>query len=147
MKFHVSTFLFVCVLVSQLAAASPAVTPVADSNEQLVQKFVAAFNAQNAEAMTMMVTDDVQWLTVDGQKVSVETSSKEELRKSMVGYFKSCPSCKSRIATLFSTGSRVSALEIASHETPKGMREHRSLAVYEFSGSLVKRVYYFPVEK
>jgi hypothetical protein len=59
--------------------------------------------------MLKLVTDDVQWRSIDGDKITVEANSKAELRRSMVEYFKSCGSCKSRLAHMFSTRSRVSA--------------------------------------
>ena len=127
--------------------ATAADRSVAETQEQIVRSYVAAFNLHDTEAMLKMVTDDVQWLNIDGEKIIKETNNKEELRSGMVGYFKSCSSCKSRLAHVFSTGARVSALEIASSETSKGVREQQSVSVYEFSGALIKRVYYFPVEK
>jgi len=130
-----------------MAPAAASDKTVAEEQEKIVHGYVAAFNAHDTEAMLKMVTDDVQWLNIDGEKITRETNSKEELRSGMVGYFKSCKSCKSRLAHVFSTGARVSALEIASSETSKGVREQQSVSVYEFSGSLIKRVYYFPVEK
>jgi hypothetical protein len=106
-----------------------------------------AFNRHDTEAMLKMVTGDVQWLTINGDKIIRETNNKDELHSSMVGYFKSCESCKSRLVNMFSSGIRVSALEAASFETIKGIKEQQSLSIYEFEGSLIKRVYYFSEEK
>lgn len=121
--------------------------PATETQEQIVHRYVAAFNAHDTDAMLTMVTDDVQWLSIDGEKIVKETNSKEELRRGMVTYFKSCGSCKSRLAHVFSTGRRVSALEVASYDKGTGVQEQQSVSVYEFSSSLIRRVYYFPVEK
>ena len=126
--------------------------PVADqssvqANMNIVQNYVAAFNAQNVDLMLEMLTDDVQWLTIDGETITKETNSKEELRKVMTDYFNSCSTCRSRLANTFSTGSKVSALEVVSYQTRNGLKEERSVSLYEFSNSLIKRVYYFPAEK
>jgi hypothetical protein len=141
-----------CILISLGLAACMSVATAADKiaaeeQERVVHSYVRAFNAHDTEAMLTMVTDDVQWLSIDGDRIIKEASSKEDLRNSMAGYFESCGSCKSRLAHIFSTGVRVSALEIASTETSEGIKEQQSVSVYEFSGSLIKRVYYFPSEK
>ena len=146
MSHRILVSLSLCLAVFMSPAAASDKT-VAEAQEKIVHSYVAAFNAHDTEAMLKMVTDDVQWLNIDGEKITRETNSKEALRSGMAGYFKSCQSCKSRLAHVFSTGARVSALEIASSETSKGVREQQSVSVYEFSGSLIKRVYYFPVEK
>ncbi|WP_404344022.1 nuclear transport factor 2 family protein [Pseudoalteromonas mariniglutinosa] len=129
-----------------MSLATAADKSVEEAQEKIVHSYVAAFNAHDVEAMLKMVTDDIQWLSIDGEKITKETNNKEELRNGMVGYFKSCGSCKSRIAHIFATGSRVSALEVASYETSKGVQEQQSVSLYEFSGALIRRVYYFPVE-
>ncbi len=114
--------------------------------KQLVNGFVAAFNQQDSAAMARLVTDDVEWLAVDGTTISAETRGKPQLVSSMDAYFKSCPSCRSEIRGIVATPRRASAVEVASWETPKGKRSQRGVAVYEFSGALIRRVYYFPAE-
>ena len=119
----------------------------AHKHEITVQNYINAFSAQDVDAMLEMVTDDVQWLTIDGETITKQTNSKQELRKAMVDYFSSCSTCRSRLANAFSTNSKVSAVEIVSYQTRNGLKEDKSVSLYEFSGSLIKRVYYFPVEK
>lgn len=63
-----------------LSAQAPAPTP---SREDLVKRFVAAFNNHDLYAMVAMVTDDVEWLSVDGRTVDRETEGKTQLRTSM----------------------------------------------------------------
>ncbi|MFK8051534.1 MAG: nuclear transport factor 2 family protein [Woeseiaceae bacterium] len=116
------------------------------THEQTVRQFVTAFNERDTEAMMALVTEDLQWLSIDGEKVAEETGDKDQLRAAMLSYFESCSSCRSRFIHVFSTGSRVAALEEASFDTQSGRRQQRSLSVYEFSGHLIRRVYYFPVE-
>ena len=98
-------------------------------HENIVQKYVEAFNAHNVEAMLNMVTDDVQWLTIDGDKIVTETGNKEELRQAMEGYFESCSTCNSNLEHVFSTGERVSVLEVASFETAQGIQKQQSISV------------------
>ena len=41
----------------------------------------------------------------------------------------------------------LSAVEVANWQGKDGPKMQSGMAVYEFSGGLIKRVYYFPVEK
>jgi hypothetical protein len=133
---HLFTALFVCCLVSSL--------PVfASDRVAQVNEFVAAFNAQDSHAMAELVADDVQWLSVDGDEILVETDSKAALISAMDSYFKTCPSCRSELIDMIETGNQVSAIEKASWKGQDGKVSQRALSVYEFSGNLIQRVYYF----
>jgi hypothetical protein len=65
----------------------------------------------------------------------------------MNSYFKSCPTCQSRLTSLIASRERISAIEAASWEGKNGPRTQSGVSVYEFSGELIRRVYYFPAEK
>ena len=116
------------------------------SNDQRVRDYVAAFNERNIDTMLSMVTDDIQWLTVAGDKITVETQGKEKLRDSMAAYFKSTKA-KSELEWVQVTASRVAALERASWQDKSGKKSQASLSVYEFRGGLISRVYYYEAEK
>ena len=116
------------------------------SNEQRVRDYVAAFNEQNIDSMLSMATDDIQWLMVVGDKITVETQGKAQLRASMTAYFKSTKA-KSQLEWVQTTASRVAALERASWQGKSGPKSQASLSVYEFRGDLISRVYYYPAEK
>ncbi len=117
------------------------------TNEQRVRAYVSAFNQREIDTMMSMVSDDIQWLSVAGDTIAVETEGKPRLRESMASYFKSMPSAKSELEWVQATASRVAALERASWEGKSGPRSQSSLCVYEFRDSLISRVYYYPVEK
>ncbi|MTJ00948.1 nuclear transport factor 2 family protein [Idiomarina piscisalsi] len=137
-------FLNGCLVLFCLVLSVPS---VANSNRvEQVEQFVAAFNAQDAERMAQYVTEDVQWLSVNGDKITVETSGKDNLVTAMSGYFESCPSCQSQLANFTVLGSRLSVVEEASWRQKGKPRSQKSLAVYEFSNNLIHRVYYFPAE-
>lgn len=119
-----------------------------ETNHQLtVEQFVASFNAQDSTAMASFVAEEVEWLSINGQQVTVEAKGKDNLIVSMNSYFKSCSTCRSKLESVISTPDRVSAVEIASWQGKNGLKSQRALAVYEFSGDKIKRVYYFPAEK
>lgn len=127
--------------------------PGVQSNEQMpvnvntVEKFVAAFNAQDSHAMASLVADDIEWLSIVSNEVIVEARGKSNLIESMDTYFKSCSTCRSELYEMVSTTSRVSALEVASWQEKNRIRSQRAISVYEFSDGLIIRVYYFPAEK
>ncbi len=144
--------LWVMLLVIAVGApASPASTASGGFNsraepEKQVRAFVAAFNARDIDAMLTMADENIQWLIVDGAKVSVETEGRLKLGESMRRYFRSCPSCKSSLEWTQRAGSRVTAMERASWSGKSGPKSQSSLSVYEFRGDKILRVYYFPAE-
>lgn len=117
------------------------------ARDRLVHQFVAAFNAQDSAAMGRLVSDDVQWLSIEGEKVTVETDSRQALLTSMDAYFRACPSCRSSLSGIVATTDRVSAVETAQWRSASGLKQQRSVSVYEFNGPLIRRVYYFPAER
>ena len=114
--------------------------------EKLVQQLVAAFNDRNVSRMLELVDEDVQWLTISRDKVTVETSGKKALRNWMVSYFRTCESCKSSLDWIQSRGNRVLAMERATWLSKTGLKSHATLSIYEFRNHKIVRVYYFPSE-
>ena len=47
-----------------------------DARLQVVQKLVEAFNAQDVDAMAAQVTEDIEWLSIQGAAISVEARGK-----------------------------------------------------------------------
>jgi hypothetical protein len=128
-----------------IAGAAP--PDPAPTREQQVRAFVAAFNERDLDRMLALADEKIQWLSVDGAKLAVETEGKAALKESMTAYFKSCPSCRSSIEWLRDTGQRIAVLERASWTGKSGSVSQTSLAVYEFGAGGIVRVYYFPAEK
>ena len=143
MRILLFAFLLIPLLGNELVAAADAAT----SNEQRVRNYVEAYNRHDVDAMMTMVSDEIQWLNVAGDKLSVETRGKEQLRASLVSYFKSMPTAKSSLEWVQMTSSRVAAKEKAIWESKTGEKSQSSLSVYEFKGGLIARVYYYSAEK
>lgn len=97
--------------------------------------------------MASLVADDIEWVSIVNNEISVEAKGKTNLVEGMDAYFKSCPTCRSELSDMISTASRVSAIELASWQGKNGASSQRAISVYEFSGGLITRVYYFPAEK
>lgn len=114
--------------------------------EKQVQAFIEAFNARDIDLMLALADENIQWLSVAGTKILVETEGKAPLRESMVRYFRSCPTCKSSLEWIKTAGNRVTAMERASWSGKSGAKSQSGLSVYEFRGDKILRVYYFPAE-
>ena len=137
--------MLVTVFAVSASTASHSVNSTGDPEKQ-VREFIAAFNARDIDLMLGLADENIQWLMVDGAKVSVETEGKAALRESMVRYFRGCPSCKSSLQWMQKAGGRVTAMERASWTGKNGVKSQSSLSVYEFRADKILRVYYFPAE-
>jgi hypothetical protein len=48
-----------------------------DDREKQVREFVEAFNTRKIEKMLELADENIQWLSIDGVKISVETEGKK----------------------------------------------------------------------
>lgn len=106
----------------------------------IVYDFVESYNRRDVEAMMSLVADDVKWFSIDGASISAETNNSKELREFLVGYFKNCANCRSKISGFNRKGNTVSYFETSSSG-------QTSLAVYEVDEGKIQHVYYFPAFK
>ena len=144
---HTRTCFILLALLHLVATPGPFAGETPNENEQRVRDYVSAFNNREIDTMLSMVSEDIQWLSVAGDKITVETEGKAALRESMAAYFKSTPTAKSELEWVQATESRVATLERASWQGKSGPKSQAGLAVYEFRDGLITRVYYYPAEK
>ena len=144
---HTQTCLVLFALIHLLASPRSFAADAPKSNEQRVRDYVSAYNKRDLDTMLSMVSDDIQWLNVAGDKITIETEGKPRLRETMAAYFKSTPSARSELEWVRVTASRVAALERAAWQGKSGPKSQASLSVYEFRAGLISRVYYYPAEK
>lgn len=134
-KFVVALLAFV--LASSACAQSP---------DEVVERYMAAYNDHDVDAMLELVDPDIQWLNIDGDRISVETEGAEALAEAMRGYFEAVPSTRSSIESMMVSGNRVSVRERA-HWTSSGQsRSRAALSVYEIADGRIARVWYFSAE-
>ncbi|HWM90277.1 MAG TPA: nuclear transport factor 2 family protein [Thermoanaerobaculia bacterium] len=133
-------FLVAVPSLAQEAPAAPEPEP-----QQVVDRFMDAYNRHDVEAMLALAHPDIQWLSVDGERISVEASGHEALRDSMTRYFASLPSAGATLEKTMSAGPYVSVVERARWKGDKGERSQAALAVYEIREGKVRRVWYYPV--
>ena len=132
---------------SLLALALLCGFPAAAGPLEQVEGLTAAFNAHDIDAMTAFLAEDVEWLAISGHEITVEASGKSGLAQAMTDYFKNVPSARSEIEGSFVSGSYVVVRERALWKQQGQERSQSSLAVYQLADGLIKRVWYFPVEK
>jgi ketosteroid isomerase-like protein len=149
--FRAKITLHLCLVVLAMAIAalaSPEFRQASSGSEQekRVREFVEAFNTRKIDVMLELAAENIQWMHIDGAKVSIEVEGKTALRGSMERYFSSCSSCRSSLEWVQIAGSRVTAMERASWDSRTGPKSQRSLSVYEFRGDKILHVHYFPAE-
>lgn len=116
------------------------------SPDEVVERYLAAYNDHDIEAMLELVDPQVQWLSIDGDRISVETEGAGALAEAMRGYFEAVPSTHSSIESMMVSGKRVSVHERAHWESSGQPRSQAALSVYEIADGRIVRVWYFPAE-
>lgn len=139
-----SFLLFAVLVVSQACTHSQLVAQ--DAKSKVVLEFLAAFNMHDPAKMATMVTEDIKWLSISDGVASIEVAGKSDFVAAMTEYFAACPTCRSTISKIMPSEERLSAVEVASWNSPSGSKSQQSMAIYEFSGSQINAVYYFPAE-
>lgn len=113
---------------------------------EVVERYMAAYNAHDVEGMLELVDPDVQWLGIDGVELRVDADGAEALAAAMRDYFEAVPTTRSKIESMMVAGSRVSVHERAIWESGGEERSQAALAVYEIAAGRITRVWYFPAE-
>ena len=141
---------FSAVFLCLLAGCAPHKTRNANleepETEALIRQYVAAFNAHDIAAMLALATDDISWVRVTGDRVSVATTGKEALEKAMSTYFENTPSARSEIEALMTAGVLVTVRERAHWTGKNGPKSQMALAVYQVKEGKINRVWYYPAE-
>jgi hypothetical protein len=113
-----------------------------------VSSYIAAYNERDVQAMSALMHPDVQWLSVEGQDVQVVASGKADLVAQMSAYVSSPSATSSTLEGAVVNGPHLAVREIARWRRDDGsLAEQSSLAVYEVTGGLIRRVWYFPVAR
>ena len=94
--------------------------------------------------MAALVTEDFEYLSVNGANLGVDAKGREALRQSMVSYFGSFPDVHSVLEHATLTGPYVAIRERVAWTAKSGPQSQASLGVYEVHEGLIRRVWYFP---
>ncbi len=109
-----------------------------------VEQFVAAFNRHDVEAMLEHASQDVRWMSVAGDQLSVDAAGDDALREAMRRYFAAIPSARSELRSLTESGPFVHTVEEAFWEVEGEQRSQCSFGVYRIEDALIAEVWYFP---
>lgn len=80
-----------------LGVALYAQSVMAGGNAEAVENFVEAFNRHDVDAMLDVATEDIRWMSLADEQLSVETSNQAQLREAMADYFVNVPSARAEI--------------------------------------------------
>lgn len=118
----------------------------AQSPGDVVERYLAAYNDHDVAAMLALAHPDIRWLSIDGDRLRVETEGADALGEALRDYFETVPSARSTIESMMVAGNRVSVRERAHWESKSGPQSQAALSVYEIADGQVRRVWYFPAE-
>jgi len=121
-------------------------SPEEPAGVQAVRAFVEAFNERDLDGLLALAHEEIEWASVSGTEVAVETRGRLELAAGLESYFEGCPTCRSELLWIEAAGTRVATHERASWTTTAGPKAQSSLAVYELEEGAIRRVYYYPAE-
>lgn len=114
----------------------------------IVEGYTKAYNDGDLEAMSQYMHDEIQWITIEGDKSSITTQGKTDLLEEMAGYFKSPIRSSSTLHGWSENGAYISVIETASWTTKSGSpRSQSANAVYLLEDNLIRRVWYFPAQQ
>ena len=114
-----------------------------ESNVDTVREFMQHYNSADAEAMMALCTEDVQWLSILDNTISVETANRDALLEAMTAHFSRPTQARSELLETVEAGSKVITVEKAFYQTESGEKSQCSAAVYEFKDSKISHVWYF----
>lgn len=113
-----------------------------------LRAYYDALNRHDAAATAAFCAENLQWLSVDGDKVGTDASSRAQLLEWLTGNFKSRPTVRAEVVTLDQAGPFLTVRERASWDDNAGQRvSQQAMAFYEIRDARIQRVWYFPSVK
>lgn len=113
-----------------------------------VSEYTIAFNTKDIVKMSRLMHDNIEWINIEGSAQSTITANKTALVGELAAYFSNDSKSVSTLSDWSVNGNYVSVKETVTTPTDDGgERVQASIAVYEFEGDLIRRVWYFPAQK
>lgn len=131
------------VIVILIMFASLTANADGESRVDIVRQFVKHYNSADAEGMLSICTQDVQWLSIIDNEISVETDNRQALREALEAHFSRLIPARSELLETVEAGSKVITVEKAFTQTDAGEKSQCSVAVYDFQGNEISHVWYF----
>ena len=111
-------------------------------NIDLLTQYIDDYNQGRLDAMLTVMSTDIQWMSINSNKITTETKNKQQLAQALEPYFKGGNSTQSSLIHVFENGNFVSTLEKASWQSNGQIKSQCSIAIYEFDKNLIKNVWY-----
>jgi hypothetical protein len=112
--------------------------------DAVIRSQLAAFNAQNIEAMVANLSGEFAWFAVSSDAMTVELQGREAFRSSMRQYFAQVAGARAEIEELVVVGDFVTTRERSYWYVGDQEVSQAALAVYEVRSNLIHRVWYYP---
>ena len=118
----------------------------ADANtSKIINDYTDAYNARDLDAMAALMHPDVQWLSINGDSLTIVANGKNDLVGQMSAFFAGPSNSESTLDGIVANNPYIAVRETAHWQSKDGAPASQSaLAVYEIEASLVRRVWYFP---
>ncbi len=114
------------------------------SPSNLVKQFIDAYNQNSVEAMVQYVSDDVRWMHITGNKIEVETSSKDQFGAAMTDYFETLNHPKATIIQSISSAHYVSTVERVEWTTDGEQLSQCSIGNFRIENGKIAEFWYLP---
>ncbi len=111
----------------------------------ILQHQVDAYNTQNVNALVENVSDDFKYFALTKDTLMLETSGKDQFRKSMERYFNVRKNFPNSIIESYSiVSNRISFKETVSHINKSGQKVASSaMGIYQIEHGKITRAWYF----
>ena len=113
------------------------------SSADVVRQLVTAYNNHDVDSMLVLFTDDIRWMSVADQQISLEAKGHEEMASAMHSFFQARPSTQSELRSVSAAGPFVTAIEEAFTLVDGKRRGQCAASVYEVNGRKIRNVWYF----
>jgi len=110
--------------------------------EMILQNHIQAFNKKDLNSLVENVTNDFVWFYVTDNSIEKEVSGKDAFKKTMAAYFQDFNETKASISEIIQSGIFITFKETVNWGTNNQVQS--SIAVYQFEGNKISRVWYFP---
>lgn len=118
------------------------------TSRSIVESYTQAYSNGDADAMGVLMHEDIQWLTAKDDKITITLQGKSDMVKELSDYFKGPTTISSSLGGWGENGDYVSVVETASWTTKTGKNQSQSSnVIYQIENGLVRRVWYFPEQK
>ena len=112
-----------------------------------VRDLTDAFNRHDVAAMRALWHEDIVWLDIDGETMSVAVRGLRSFEEAMTAYFKSYPDVRSTLAGAAESGAFLSGVETVTWTSKGADRSQSGPVVYEVRDGKILRVWYYPATK